>query len=72
MNTVREIEEAIRQLSQTERAALLAWLAELDATEWDSQFEEDVAAGRLDWLAKEAREDLRSGRCTLRFTRGVD
>ena len=66
MSTVREIEDAIRQLSAEERAALRTWFAELDAVEWDSQLEADVAAGRLDWLAAEAREDLRAGRCTDR------
>ena len=31
---------------------------------WDKQFEEDVAAERLDALADEALKDLRDGRCT--------
>ena len=66
MSTVHEIEEAIQQLSPEDRAALRAWLAELDAAEWDRQLEADVAAGRLDWLADEVREDLKSGRCTDR------
>jgi hypothetical protein len=66
MSTVREIEDAIRQLSSEDRAALRAWLAELEAAEWDRQLEADVAAGRLDWLAQEARDDLRAGRCTDR------
>jgi hypothetical protein len=66
MSTVHEIEEAIQQLSPEERAALRAWLNELDAAEWDRQLEADVAAGRLDWLADEARQDLKSGRCTDR------
>jgi len=59
MNTVQEIEDAIRRLSAEDRAELCARLAELDAAEWDGQFEADVAAGRLDWLADEAREDLK-------------
>jgi len=66
MSTVHEIEEAIQQLSPADRAALRAWLAEFDAAEWDRQLEVDVAAGRLDWLAGEARQDLKSGRCTDR------
>ena len=66
MSTIHEIEEAIRQLSPLDRAAVRDWLAELDAMEWDHQLEADVAAGRLDWLADEAREDLKSGRCTDR------
>lgn len=32
--------------------------------EWDRQFEEDVAAGRLDNLARRALQHLREGRCT--------
>ncbi len=66
MSTIHEIEEAIRQLSRDDRAAVRAWLAELDAEEWDQQLETDILAGRLDWLADEAREDLKSGRCTDR------
>ncbi len=56
MSTIHEIEEAIRQLSPLDRAAVRDWLAELDAMEWDHQLEADVAAGRLDWLADEARK----------------
>ena len=66
MSTVEAIEDAVRQLSPDERASFRAWFAEFDAEEWDRQFEADVAAGRLDWLADEARSDLREGRCTDR------
>jgi len=64
MNTVHAIAEAIRQLSSKDQAALRAWFAAFDAEQWDQQFEEDVAAGRLDALAQEAIQDLREGRCT--------
>ena len=66
MSTVREIEEAVQKLSDADRSVFRAWFAEFDAAEWDRQLEADVAAGRLDWLANEAREDLRAGRCTDR------
>jgi hypothetical protein len=68
MNTsaVEEVENAVRQLSAEDRAAFRAWFAEFDAAEWDRQFDADVAAGRLDWLADEAAEHLRSGQCTDR------
>ena len=39
-------------------------LAEFDSDRWDQEFDEDVAAGRLDDLAEEALRDLREGRCT--------
>lgn len=64
MATVQEIEAAISRLSPQELAAFRAWFAEFDAKAWDRQFEEDAAAGRLDTLADEALQDLRSGRCT--------
>ena len=66
MSTVKQIEEAVRQLSADERAAFRAWFAEFDAEEWDRQLEADVKSGRLDWLVEEARQDLREGRCTDR------
>jgi hypothetical protein len=40
------------------------WFAEFDAEIWDRQFEEDVAAGRLDGLAEQALQHLREGCCT--------
>jgi hypothetical protein len=64
MSTVPEIEKAIRQLPPGELATFRAWFAEFDAGVWDRQFEEDVAAGRLDALADEAILDLREVRVT--------
>jgi len=66
MSTIAEIEDAVRRLSPEDLAAFREWFIQLDAEAWDRQFEEDVAAGRLDSLAEEALEDLRRGRCTDR------
>jgi hypothetical protein len=64
MSSVKEIEEAVLGLSESDLAAFRDWFVEFDAAAWDRQIEEDVAAGRLDALADEALEDLRAGRCT--------
>jgi len=64
MSTVQDIENAIRQLSPEDLTALRTWFAAFDAEQWDQQFEEDVAAGRLEYLAQEAIQDLQEGRCT--------
>ena len=40
------------------------WFAEFDAEVWDRQFEEDVAAGRLESLAEQALQHPSAGRCT--------
>jgi hypothetical protein len=66
MSNIQQIEYAIQQLPAEDLAALRAWFAEFDAQNWDRQFEEDVSAGRLDWLLEEARQDLQQGRCTER------
>lgn len=64
METVQEIEAAIRNLPAEGLEALRAWFAEFDAAQWDRKIKEDVAAGKLDALADEALNDLREGRCT--------
>ena len=64
MSTIREIEDAVRKLPPDDLAAFRHWFAEFDADMWDRQVERDVAAGRLDMLADEARRELREGRCT--------
>jgi hypothetical protein len=64
MQTLEEIERAIRRLSPDELAAFRMWFAEFDAEVWDQQIERDTQNGRLDQLAFEALADLRDGRCT--------
>jgi hypothetical protein len=59
--SVDEIEKAIPKLSSEERTRLLKLLEEMDAAEWDRQFEEDVKAGKLDKLAEEALEEHKKG-----------
>jgi hypothetical protein len=66
MNTLQEVEQAVRHLSPEDLAAFRAWFAEYDAEAWDRQLDEDVKAGRLDALADEALRELRQGRCTDR------
>jgi hypothetical protein len=64
MSNLQDIETAISHLSSDELTAFRAWFAEFDAEVWDRQFEEDVAAGRLNGLAERALQHLREGRCT--------
>jgi hypothetical protein len=64
MTTVREIERAVSQLSSDEFAQFRAWFETFEAEVWDSQFERDVKAGRLDRLANQAIADFQAGKCT--------
>src|SRR5688572_9541578 len=54
MGGVTEIEEAVQKLPPGELAKFREWFAAFDAGQWDRQFEEDVAAGKLEALAEEA------------------
>jgi hypothetical protein len=64
MNTLQEAEKLISQLAPEDLASFRSWFAEFDAEQWDRQFEEDVAAGKLDGLAQKALQHLQEGRCT--------
>jgi hypothetical protein len=64
MSSVKEIEQAIQNLSPERLAEFRDWFAEFDAALWDRQIEQDVAAGRLNSLTEQALSDLRGGHCT--------
>ena len=64
MSTLEEIEAAIQQLPPAKRAEFRAWFQSFDATDWDQQMEDDIAAGKLDWLADEVMIDRQEGRCS--------
>jgi len=64
MRRLEDIQEQIRNLSGTELAEFRKWYAEFDAQAWDTQFEADVKAGKVDMLAEAARQSHREGKCT--------
>jgi hypothetical protein len=64
MSKVEAIEQQIEKLSPTELAAFRSWYAAFDAEAWDSQFEADVKAGRLNGMADKALRAHTSGQST--------
>ena len=64
MSGLAAVQQAITELSEAEYARLLEWLNEFYWERWDKQFEADVEAGKLDFLAEEALEAKERG--TLR------
>ena len=64
MTVISEVEVAVAKLSREYLSTFCDWFHVFDAEAWDKQFEDDVAAGRLDALAEEALLDLLEGRCT--------
>ena len=64
MGTVEEITGAVKRLPKNDLARFRKWFAEYDAAVWDRQLEQDVRAGRLDALGREALREHRAGRTT--------
>lgn len=61
--SVQDIEVAVTKLSPEDFAEFRRWFAEHDWKLWDKKIERDSAAGKLDRLADEALQELRSGKC---------
>ena len=61
MTTVAEIQKAISGLPKSDYVQLRRWIEEYDWEEWDRELEEDVEAGRLDFLAERVAEAKRRG-----------
>jgi hypothetical protein len=64
MSTLEEIEAAVQQLPPAKRAEFRAWFLSFDASDWDQQMEDDLTAGKLEWIANEAISDSQAGRCS--------
>ena len=60
--SVKEIENAITQLSTEDVAELSAWFADYQAKLWDEQIERDLDEGRLDALLEEVDAEYEAGK----------
>ena len=64
MSTVEQIEFAINELPHDQFFELITWIRSRYEDEWDRQIEDDVKAGRLENLAREALAEYHAGRTT--------
>jgi len=62
MTTVKALEQAVQQLPIQDLAEFRNWFLKFDEAAWDAQIEADVAAGKLDALAAEAKAEYESGK----------
>jgi len=56
--SVEELKSQIKELPDSEFRALADWLGDEDQQKWDRQIEEDSKSGALDFLKREAEEEL--------------
>jgi hypothetical protein len=61
MDRVEEIEAAITNLRPEEYQRLVDWFRAQDQTRWDEQMDRDSAAGKLDFLFREAVDESAQG-----------
>lgn len=62
MNTLSEIEIAIKQLPETDIRHLAVWLQDYLDEKWDRQIEEDLASGKLNHSIDKAEADIAANR----------
>jgi hypothetical protein len=55
MSRINELKSEIESLPSEEFTKICRWLSEKDWARWDKEIETDSQAGRLDFLAREAR-----------------
>ena len=58
---VQQIKKAVSRLPQVQLKEFRTWFEEFDAAQWDKEFEEDVASGKLNDIANKAISDFRKG-----------
>jgi len=62
--TLLELEKQVSKLPPEQLAKFIEWVKELESDLWDKQIESDVAAGKLDQLAKDAIAEDDAGKTT--------
>ncbi len=62
MTKVEELAKAVASLTAEEYREFRRWFLERDWEQWDREIEQDLRAGKLDFLIKEASEAKEQGK----------
>ena len=62
MTKVEELEKVVLSLPKKEYNEFRQWFLERDWEEWDREIEEDIKAGKLDFLVQEAIDAKQTGK----------
>jgi hypothetical protein len=62
MTRIEAIKEAIAALPDDDYAQLRQWFSERDWRKWDNQIKRDSAAGKMEFLVREAFDEKGKGR----------
>lgn len=61
MTRLEQVKSAIEALPARDFDRLRKWLADKAWDQWDRELERDLKAGKLDFLAAEARDEKKKG-----------
>ena len=61
-NPVKDLENAVKQLSEDQLQNFREWFERFDAKKWDEKIERDCAAGKLDSLINRAIAEHKDGK----------
>jgi len=64
MGKIETLEKEIESLTPDEMVEFRTWFMEYDSEMWDRKIEDDIEAGKLDDLAKEAMVSHKQGKNT--------
>ena len=62
MTKIEEIQQAINSLSNSEYNQIRQWIIEKDLDVWDREMATDETAGKLKYLVKESKTEMKSGK----------
>lgn len=63
VSLLNEVKTSVANLPPSDLEEFRRWFDEFDAEQWDLRFEQNIADGKLDALAREALERFRKGEC---------
>ena len=64
MQSIKEIEKQVSQLSPEKLSEFRDWFDTFDSENWDRQFETDAKIGTLDAVVKDALAEYKAGKTT--------
>ena len=64
MQSVKELEKQVSQLTPHKLSEFRDWFEEFDSENWDRQFEIDAKTGALDSVVRDALAEYDSGKTT--------
>ena len=61
MSALKELEDSVAKLSETDYLVFKEWFWEFENKKWDNQIEKDILDNKLEALATKALQEFKAG-----------